>query len=187
MIRTILTTLIALILVSGVYAPAGVPSCSAPGVYISGNADSSIVVCDDPSDTTCEQDFGSLCPAEFHLCTADEYNTGNDNWDGTTPTWLLGEITCRAGGGAGHYTVYGGLPYSQDVAWNQIAGSELPECLSGYGCNEQGFYALCCAGGGYVPPDGNGEIPPNGVPEFGIVAAAGILAAAGYFISRKRR
>lgn len=144
--------------------------CNSPANIVSSNPDESIVVCDDPQDSTCEQDFETLCPNNYHLCSAEEYNAGNDNWNGSLSTWLLGEITCRQGGGAGHFTVESGL-YSSDVAPNQIAGSSKPECPEWYGCNEQQYYALCCIGS----PGGNN----NEVPEFSGVAAGLATAGAG--------
>ncbi|MEK6967146.1 MAG: hypothetical protein AABX51_00790 [Nanoarchaeota archaeon] len=154
--------------------------CNSPANTISSNPDESIVVCDDPQDSTCEQDFETLCPNDYHLCTADEYNAGNDNWAGTPSTWLLGEITCREGGGAGHYTVYGGS-YSADVLQNQVAGSSLPQCQTDYGCNENQYLALCCIGA----PGGNNN---NEIPEFSSqgLALALVLGGATLIIIRKR-
>ena len=154
--------------------------CNSPANTVSSNPDESIVVCDDPTDATCEQDFETLCPSNYHLCSTEEYNTGNDNWEGVLSTWLLGEITCRSGGGAGHFTIQSGL-YSTDVESNQHAGSSKPECPETYGCNERQYYALCCIG---VPPDDGNEIP-----EFSGVAAGLATAGAGigFLLLRRRK
>lgn len=153
--------------------------CSSPANKVSSNPDESIVECDDPQDSTCEQDFETLCPNDYHLCTAAEYNAGNDNWEGSLSTWLLGEITCRDGGGAGHYTITDGS-YSTDVPPNQHAGSSLPQCPEWYGCNEKQYHALCCAGS----PGGNNEVPEfSGI---GIGIALSLSGIAFLFINRKK-
>jgi len=153
--------------ISFVAAANAVVQCSAPANNVAQNPEATIVVCDDPTDSTCEQDFSTLCPADWHLCSADEYNSGNDNWQGDVPTWLLGEITCRSSGGAGHYTVEDGGLFSNDVAFNQIAGSSLPQCQTNYGCNEKQYDALCCYG-----------TSGNDVPEFGVIAVVVALIGA---------
>jgi hypothetical protein len=141
----------ALMLVASAAATLG-PSCSNGATLVAGNPEQSIVVCDDPTDSTCEQNFTTLCPTDWHLCSAAEYNAGNDNWAGSVPNWLLGEIQCRFSGddsgfvsGAGHFTVTSGT-FNAWVENNKIAGSSLPECQSDYGCNEKQYYALCCYG-----------------------------------------
>jgi len=183
--KILLTLMIFLFAVSFVSAT-GV-SCSNGAVNMGQNPSADIVLCDDPTDQTCEQDFVTLCPANWHLCSATEYNVGNDNWQGNVPTWLLGEIQCRDSAGAGHYTVSGtGAPFLADVLNNNIAGSSLPECQSDYGCNEQQYYALCCYGssGGNDNPV---EDPVDEVPEFGVVAAGlALIGALGIFIIRRR-
>ncbi len=163
-----------------------VPQCTLPGVNVAHNPGASIVVCDDPQDSTCEQDFATLCPVGYDLCTADQYNAGNDNWDGTVTERMLGEIHCRGqniDSGAGHYSIWTkDVPYSVDVPDNDIAGSSIPGvCESNYGCNEQWYYALCCAED--VPEDDGGDIP-----EFTAIGAGlALLGAAGLVAFRKRK
>ena len=116
-----------------------------------------MLVCDDPTDQTCEQDFGSLCPTDWHLCTSLEFNARNDGWNFPAPTSRsLGVISCRSSG-AGHFTVPTGSAtvLSTDQSHNCWFGSSRASCTSGYGCNERGARALCCAPQGKC---GNGQV-----------------------------
>lgn len=185
----IMALFIALLMVSFATAIVSEIQCSNDANNVGQNPEASIVLCDDPTDATCEQDFETLCPTNWHLCDATEYNMGNDNWEGTVPNWLLGEITCRDYGGAGHYTVWNvGEPFSNNVVFNQYAGSSLPECQSDYGCNEQQYYALCCYGS--ASNGGNDDMPPDeppAVPEFGVVAAGvALIGALGIFVIKRK-
>lgn len=110
-----------------------------------------MALCDDPIDTTCEEDFGQLCPAGWHLCSWTEYNARNAGWDQpvATSARALGTIYCRAGSGAGHFTVRDTTNsvtnFGQDEVVNCFYGSSVPACPSTFGCNEQEGQALCCA------------------------------------------
>jgi len=113
-----------------------------------------MVVCDDPNDQTCEQDFESLCPPGWGLCTREQYNNRNDGWNFQTQFTVVGEIHCRSGSGAGHFGV--GTSLSQDRPQNCTYGSSRPNnCVANYGCNELTMHALCCAP---TPTCGNGAI-----------------------------
>ncbi len=118
-----------------------------------------MVLCDDPADITCEQDFGTLCPVDWHLCSPEEYNSRNDGWLEPLPaTQALGTIYCRSGdSGAGHYTLtYAGIgTLGEDEALNCGYGSSRATCETGYGCNETTSLALCCAPN---PSCGNGIV-----------------------------
>ena len=99
------------------------PSGFGPFLATSPNGDMN--VCDDSSDSPCEEDFATFCPVGWDLCTEGQFNARNDGWaDGFGPE-LLGEIHCRGdgdGGGAGHYTIDSN-PLSDDVAMNCWYGS----------------------------------------------------------------
>lgn len=123
-----------------------------------------MVVCDDPTDTTCEEDFEALCPPGWGLCSRLQHINRNTGWTFATgnmvggPDVVVGEIHCRAGSGAGHYTLgpYGGVTtLEDDPVLNCGYGSSRPECPSAFGCNEQEAYALCCAP---TPSCGNGIV-----------------------------
>jgi len=112
-----------------------------------------MVICADPNEQVCEQDFGTLCPHGWHLCTPLEFNARNEGWaDPRNRGNALGTILCRMGGGAGHFTV--GDP-TQDMGVNCFFASSTPNCPSAVGCNEQRHSALCCAP---LPSCGNGEV-----------------------------
>ncbi len=123
--------------------------CTPPGVEKSVSPGGTEKVCDDPNDTTCEQDQAKLCPNGWHLCSIAEHFARNNGW--TYPIngaqVVVGTIYCRAGGGAGHYTLgpYGGTTLGDDVPFNCGFGSSRPECTAPYGCNEKFVQALCCA------------------------------------------
>merc|ERR1719369_2449583 len=59
-----------------------------------------MVLCDDPSDQTCEKDMESLCPENFHLCSYLEFNALNDNWNTEVSSRKrpVGEIHCTSFG-----------------------------------------------------------------------------------------
>mgnify|MGYP002634530272 CR=1 FL=1 len=139
--------------------PQGV--CQGGSDEISTNVFGDMMLCDDPLDATCEEDFGQLCPVDWHLCTVDEFNLRNDGWTQPTDTFAraLGLISCRGGGGAGHFTVPdSGSPNTelgQDESYNCWYGSSQPACSTGYGCNETQGMALCCRDS---PSCGNGVV-----------------------------
>ncbi len=115
------------------------------------------ILCDDLTDSTCEQDLASLCPVGWDLCTHAQFTNRNDGWDFLINSSMtaLGEIQCRLFlgdiAGAGHLTV----PYpsfageqqllSFDTEFNCQFGSSRDTCTSNFGCNELYATALCCA------------------------------------------
>lgn len=109
-----------------------------------------MMVCNDESNVTCEEDFGTLCPAGWDLCSQPQHNNRNDGWDlpvGGGADAALGAIHCRGGGAAGHYSVgpYDGITnINQDAPLNCGYGSSRASCPSGFGCNETLARALCC-------------------------------------------
>ena len=111
-----------------------------------------MMVCDDPNDQTCEQDVERLCPTGWGLCNYMQYTRRNDAWNLDLGV-VVGEIHCRSGSGAGHFTVNGSL--SNDPSFNCHYGSSRPSCTSGYGCNERQVGALCCRP---TPTCGNGRV-----------------------------
>merc|ERR1712013_77314 len=118
---------------------------------VEGLESSFMVLCDDPTDSTCEEDLETICPVGFHLCTALEFNALNDNWDFkiNEKQKPVGEIFCRARGGAGHFSLKPThrnlIHLSSDTEENHTHGSSRPACTSSYGCNEKWLSALCCS------------------------------------------
>jgi cysteine-rich repeat protein len=116
--------------------------CQGGAQLLSTSPNSQIVVCYNAS--TCEQDYESLCPTGWELCSQLQYTQRNDGWNYSTGGKTgLGAIRCRNGGGAGHYTIHTGN-LGQDEGDNCHYGSSRPSCPSSYGCNEQGNLAVCC-------------------------------------------
>jgi cysteine-rich repeat protein len=128
-------------------------ACQNGAVNLATSPDSDMVVCDDPNDQTCEQDGETLCPVGWGLCTREQYINRNDGWNYFPGATVVGEIHCRGGGGAGHYTLFGSL--SNDQAFNCTYGSSRDTCPSNYGCNELAVNVLCCAP---TPSCGNGMV-----------------------------
>lgn len=131
-----------------------VVSCSAGAVLLGVNPMGTMAVCDDPTDTVCEQDAETLCPAGWGLCTREQHVNRNDGFDFPLGNVVVGEIHCRVSGGAGHYTLAGGN-LNQDLGLNCDYGSSRPSCVTMYGCNETNVHALCCAP---TPTCGNGVV-----------------------------
>ena len=110
-----------------------------------------IGVCKDTSDGTCEQDFTSLCAADWHLCSWTEHTQLNDGvYIQLDEVAAVGVIRCRGLGGSGHYTSH---DFSVDGADNCEIGSSRLDCPTNLGCNETTLSALCCAP---IPSCGNG-------------------------------
>jgi hypothetical protein len=136
-------------------------TCRGGAVTLSRAPSGTEVLCDDPTNATCEQDFEALCPASWHLCTRLEHNARNAGWSYVPSQRTLGVIYCRPGSsGAGHLTFPDAsqatsLPMSTAVPFNCYFGSSRPSCTASYGCNEQSSYALCCAPN---PNCGNGRL-----------------------------
>ena len=134
-------------------------TCTGGATAVSVAPSGTMVLCDDPTDATCEEDFGTLCPPAWHLCSREEFNARNDGW--TYPfgsTKGLGTIHCRSSGGAGHFTLFydsGITTFGQDSTVNCGYGSSREVCPSSWGCNETQNWALCCAPG---PSCGNGVV-----------------------------
>ncbi len=120
-----------------------------------------MVLCDDPTNATCEQDLEVSCPAGWGLCTRLQHINRNDGWTepvGFGGTIAVGEISCRTFGGAGHYSLgpYDGVnSLDDDPPLNCGYGSSRATCTATYGCNEQSVSAVCCAP---TPTCGNGVV-----------------------------
>ena len=128
--------------------------CSGGADVISLAPSGTIVLCDDPTDATCEQDFETLCPTDWHLCSHEEFNVRNDGWtQAYTGSVGMGTIHCRSTSGAGHFTV--NTAFGTDKAMNCQYGSSRDTCPASYGCNEKTHWALCCAP---LPSCGNGVV-----------------------------
>jgi len=113
-----------------------------------------MVLCDDPNQNTCEQDFEKLCPLEYHLCSHLEFKNLNNKWDATKRVLALGEIYCRKYGGAGSFTVNNAY-LNADPTMNCYHGSSRPQCTASYGCDQRQASALCCSPN---PNCGNGVV-----------------------------
>ena len=112
------------------------------------------VLCQRPE--ICEQDFALLCPKDWHLCSADEFNARNTAWNYTPTKLTLGSIRCRQGTGAGQYGFKSTM--SLDHVDNCLYSSSHPQCAGNFGCDEKNNYALCCAplakcGDGVLDPE----------------------------------
>lgn len=83
----------------------------------------------------------------------EQYIARNTDWNVDVGGTVVGEIYCRGGSGAGHYTLSGSLAF--DYAFNCSYGSSRDSCPSAYGCNELAVRVLCCAP---TPSCGNGII-----------------------------
>lgn len=138
-------------------------ACSNGAVLDAESPGGDMVICNDPHDVTCEQDFEQLCPVGWGLCSQAQFVHRNEGWmesvDDDPTAHVLGEIYCREDFGAGHFTVGlydDGADLSYDAPLNCGYGSARPDaCDSGYGCNEQAARALCCAP---TPTCGNGVV-----------------------------
>jgi cysteine-rich repeat protein len=132
-----------------------VVACSAGASLLAQNPAGDMVVCDDPTDTVCEQDGETLCPAGWGLCTREQHINRNTGFDfAVRAVVVVGEIHCRTSGGAGHYTLSSGN-LNQDSSLDCAYGSSRESCETGYGCNEPNLNMLCCAP---TPSCGNGVV-----------------------------
>ena len=117
-----------------------------------------MVLCDDPSDQTCEKDMESLCPENFHLCSYLEFNALNDNWNTEVSSRKrpVGEIHCTSFGRTGHFTLGNGVGSSSSSSTSKILLSKdkplncwistsRPQCSAPSGCDEKHVTALCCS------------------------------------------
>lgn len=126
----------------------------APGVSIVGeDLMQGIGVCKDVANSTCEQDFGSLCAPGWHLCSGTEHIRLNDGvWIDLGEVAAIGVIRCRTQGGSGHYTSH---DFNVDGPDSCEVGSSRVDCPTNLGCNEGMHAALCCAP---IPTCGNGSV-----------------------------
>lgn len=135
--------------------------CQNGAVQLSVSPGGDMMVCDDPTDTVCEQDVETLCPAGWQLCSYQQHVERNTGWlYPLTPAGnvVVAEIYCRGGGGAGHFTLgtyESPADLSVDIAQNCHYGSSRESCTSTYGCNETQVQALCCLPS---PSCGNGVV-----------------------------
>ncbi|MFO7566481.1 MAG: DUF4215 domain-containing protein [Enhygromyxa sp.] len=130
-------------------------ACQNGALNLSTSPGGDMVVCDDPNNTTCEEDAETLCPLGWGLCSREQFINRNEGWDYPLDgNIVVGEIYCRNSGGAGHYTLSSGT-LANDQAFNCWYGSSRDSCPSNYGCNETHVEVLCCAP---TPTCGNGVI-----------------------------
>ena len=115
--------------------------CQFQATVVSAAPGNRAVLCQRPE--ICEQDFALLCPKDWHLCSADEFNARNIAWNYAPTKLTLGAIRCREGGGAGQYGFK--TTMSVDHADNCLYSSSRPQCFGNFGCDEKNNYALCCA------------------------------------------
>jgi cysteine-rich repeat protein len=112
-----------------------------------------IGVCKDTSDSTCEQDFATLCAPGWHLCSGTEHVQLNDDTIIELGEFsAVGVIRCRALGGSGHYTSH---DFNVDGPDSCEIGSSRTDCPTNLGCNEGMHAALCCAP---IDSCGNGQV-----------------------------
>jgi cysteine-rich repeat protein len=130
-------------------------ACQGGSVQLSISPGGNMIVCDDPNNQTCEENLETLCPPSWGLCSYQQFINRNAGWNYASQAVVVGEIYCRNGGGAGHYTL-GVANLGNDIGFNCSHGSSRPNsCPAGYGCNELGDQALCCAPTGTC---GNGQV-----------------------------
>ena len=109
-----------------------------------------IFVCKDHPQSQCEEYFEYMCPDNYELCSAEQYNNNSHGWIGKSPSALLGKIYCRSDNGTEQLTLGSGQSYSSQISLKDPNfGSYLPECPWGYdyGCTVRRhpmFAALCC-------------------------------------------
>lgn len=129
------------------------PGCTCRGgaETVSFSPGRDMVVCDMPDDSVCEENFETLCPTNWQLCTPAQHQARNEGWTFAVghdvSETVLGEIACRSFG-AGHYTISTGHDFTtlgDDGNVNCQFGSSRDSCTAGYGCGEQAALALCCA------------------------------------------
>ncbi len=136
-------------------------ACQGGALNLSTSPGGDMVVCDDPTDTVCEQDVETLCPVGWQLCSYQQHTERNAGWTyPLTPAQnvVVAEIYCRASGGAGHFTLgtYNNpADLSVDIPLNCHYGSSRESCTTDYGCNETSVQALCCLPS---PSCGNGVV-----------------------------
>ncbi len=104
----------------------------------------------------CEQDHEILCPFNWHLCSAAEFNHRNDTWDFQPSKLVLGAVHCRNDEGAGAFGFQHNL--KTDHLDNCVYSSSRVECVGEYGCDDKNSYALCCAP---LPFCGDGKLDPG--------------------------
>lgn len=130
------------------------PAACAKGVTTLGeDVVAGIGVCKDGADSTCEQDFATLCAPGWHLCSGTEHVALNDGMIvDLGEISAVGVIRCRAQGGSGHYTSHN---FNVDGPDSCEIGSSRTDCPTNLGCNETMHAALCCAP---LPSCGNGVV-----------------------------
>ena len=127
-------------------------ACKNNGQLMSSSPDKKMIIC--YNNQLCEQDFGTMSPTGWALCSAVQFNNRNAGWNYNPAKTVFGAIRCRAGNvGAGHFGFSGSL--ANDANDNCIYGSSKPQCVANYGCNEKDYYAACCAP---TPTCGDGKL-----------------------------
>lgn len=135
--------------------------CQGGATMLSTSPGGDMMVCDDPTNSTCEQDVETLCPVGWQLCSYQQHAERNAGW--SYPLYPAGnvvvaEIYCRSDSGAGHFTlgtINSPDDLGVDIPMNCHYGSSRESCTSNYGCNETAVQALCCLPS---PSCGNGVI-----------------------------
>jgi hypothetical protein len=132
--------------------------CRGGSNLLSRSPGGSVIVCDHPSDSVCEENFETLCPVGWSLCSRTQFLNRNAGWSYVPGQRVLGTIHCRNGAGAGHFT-FGWSGGSNAMSFaepmNCAFGSSRNTCTATYGCNEQSAFAMCCAP---TPTCGNGMV-----------------------------
>ena len=128
-------------------------ACQNGADLISVPPNNKIAVCYHPQ--FCEQDYEILCPFNWHLCGAAEFNARNDGWDHSPARLVLGAIHCRDAleDGAGQFGFKHNL--KTDHPDNCVYSSSRAQCPGQFGCDDKDAYALCCAP---LPFCGDGKV-----------------------------
>jgi cysteine-rich repeat protein len=128
-------------------------ACRAGVKIVGEDLEQGIGVCKDSADSTCEENFASLCAPGWHLCSGTEHvRLNDDTLIDLGDVAAIGVIRCRTQGGSGHYTSHN---FNVDGPDSCEVGSSRLDCPTNLGCNEGMHAALCCAP---VATCGNGVV-----------------------------
>ena len=126
-------------------------SCQNQATVVSIAPSNRAALCQRPD--VCEQDYAILCPKNWHLCSASEFNARNSDWNYSPTKRSLGAIRCREDDSAGQYGFKSGM--AVDHADNCLYSSSRPQCAGLFGCDDKNNHALCCAP---LPSCGNSQL-----------------------------
>ncbi|MBL9101683.1 MAG: DUF4215 domain-containing protein [Myxococcales bacterium] len=118
------------------------------------NNNNRIALCHHPQH--CEMDYEMLCPMGWHLCSVDEFNARNTNWDFFPNQIVLGAIHCRESDVAGQFGFQQNLKTDQQD--NCAYSSSRLACPGQFGCDDTNNAALCCSP---LPFCGDGKLDPE--------------------------